>query len=514
MAKIAIINPIVKYFDRMSTNFIMPRYGTIAIATALKNAGHEVRAFSEFIRVEIDWQYVYEADYICFAVMTFSANRAYQLAKQIKSKKDVPIIFGGAHPTVLPGECLDFCDYVVRNEGEETIIQLIEGLENGSDVTGLRGISYRDNKGKDVHNENRAFMEDIDVPQDVSLMHDYDAVGERFYGKYAARHYMQVVQTSRGCPYNCKFCVAPKELGLKYRTKSIDVVLKDLANGVAYTKSPFFLLVDNEFTVKKIRTKALLKAIAEKFDDSLYLMVFARNEVGSEPEILELMYKAGVRLLFIGVESVNEETLKYFNKNQTLEKVANNVARIHDAGISTIGSTILGSDYDKPEYIRESSGFFISNGFAHAHFYSLYEIPTKQKILNLPQLFEDYRFIHHDWRFYTSGFVIHFPKYMKPSTLQKIIIENYRHFYSAENRSAEKDALAGTPYSRLGFWLRMVVPEIRIQKKYISLLEEFEEGLYNQNEHLIESKLLDKWKNKPMIRDVSIDLTDMEGNLF
>jgi radical SAM superfamily enzyme YgiQ (UPF0313 family) len=513
MQKIALINPLTKYFDRMSNNFIMPRYGTIAVGSALKNAGYDVRIFSEFIKSEINWDYVYSSDCVCFAVMSFCANRAYELACKVKRKIDVPIIFGGAHPTVLPEECLQYCDYVVRNEGEDTLLELLDHLKNGKDVAAIEGISYKIGSNKMVHNKNRKFSDDFDFRQDVALMANYDTVGPACYGKSAARHYMQVIQTSRGCPFNCKFCVAPKELGIKYRTKRIETVLSDIENGINHTHSTNFMIVDNEFTVNRKRTRKLLRAIADRFKDTLYLMVFARSEVGGEPEILELMRKAGIKLLFVGVESVNEDTLKHFRKKQTLNKVCENIRNIHAAGIATMGSSILGSEYDTPDKILDTWKFFIDNNFSHAQFYSIYEIPTKQKVLGLPQLFADNRFIHHDWRFFTSGYVVHYPKFMKPSTLQKIIVSNYRNFYSRENMHSS-DPLAKSAYSRLGFWLRMVNPEIMVAQKYIPFLEEFEKELYDENEHLMESRLPADADTYPYQRQVPIDLSDLDDKLF
>lgn len=505
--RVSIINPLEKFLDRMSKLYIMPRYGTIAIATALKNAGYEVRVFSEFVRAKIDWDYVHRSDFICFALMTFCAQKGYKLAQEIKKKIDVPIIFGGAHPTVVPGECLLYCDYVVRGEGDETIVELLDCLKNGRDIKTIAGISYKNPAGKVIHNPKREFVKNIDLPQDVSLLHEYGEVDVKVYGRNPVLH-LQVIQTSRGCPFNCKFCVAPEELGTGYRTKSITTVLKDIENGIAGTKNRSFMIVDNEFTIKRKRTEELLKAIIGKYDDSLNLIVFARTEIGRQPEILKLMKKAGVKMLFLGIESVNEETLNFYRKRQTLEEIKRNVKHIHDAGINTMGSTILGSDYDTPGKIRNSADFFIENRFNHAHFYSLYEIPTKQKILGLEQIFPDNRFIHHDWRFFNSAFVIHYPKHMKPSTLQEIIIENYQKFYSLKQRS-EDDPLKGTAYGRGIFKLFMINPEIRVAEKYIPILKELEDGLYDNNENLIESRLPPDGKNLALRKHIPMDLSDI-----
>ena len=507
MPRVSIINPHEPHFDRMSTLFVMPRYGTIAVGTALRRAGHDVRVFCEFTRGKIDWDYVLSSDYVCFALMTFCSQRGYELARQVREQTKVPLIFGGAHPTVLPEECLDHCDYVVRNEGEGTLLELLARLQAGEPVTDVAGLSYRTPEGVIRHNPTRDFLLDIDTPQDVSVLDGYGQSKDRFHGRIPAMH-LQVVQTTRGCPFNCRFCVAPQELGIKYRMKSNATVLQDIESSMAVTGSRTFMLVDNEFTVNRKRTVSLLEDIIARYQDSLDLVVFARTEVGQEPDILELMKRAGVKILFLGVESVNEDTLKFFNKKQTLDSVRRNVANIHAAGIHTMGSTILGSDHDTPESIRDTADFFIENGFYHAHFYSFYEIPTKQQVLGLPQLLPDHRFIHHDWRFYNSAYVVHYPLQMKPSTLQRIIVANYEKFYSLRRRAA--DPLKGTAYGRTAMKLFMVNPEMRLAKQYIPILEELEAGLYDEHERLIESRLPPEGARLAHRRHIPIDLSAVE----
>jgi hypothetical protein len=93
---------------------------------------------------------------------------------------------------------------------------------------------------------------------------------------------------------------------------------------------------------------------------------------------------------------------------------------------------------------------------------------------------------------------------MKPSTLQKIIIENYNTFYSIKRRSVE-DPLKGTAFGRGLFKLFMVNPEMRVAEKYIPFLQELEAGLYDGNEHLIESRLP---KYDVPVRHIPLDLSD------
>ncbi|MHC4179346.1 MAG: cobalamin-dependent protein, partial [Planctomycetota bacterium] len=145
MKRIAIISPLEEHppLEGFSRIVNLPRYGTTCIATVLRDAGYEVRAFSEFVRCEVDWDYVFSADYVCFSLLSFCSHRGYDMADRIRTKTSVPIVFGGSHPSVLPTDCLGHCDYVVRNEGEGTILELLGALERGAGVEDILGISYR-----------------------------------------------------------------------------------------------------------------------------------------------------------------------------------------------------------------------------------------------------------------------------------------------------------------------------------------------------------------------------------
>ena len=136
----------------------MPRYGSVAVAQALKDAGYEIRHYCEHSGSIIDWDYVYSCDYVCFSLMTFCAYRGYRQANRVRDNSKAPIIFGGCHATVAPEDCLNHCDFVVRNEGEAAVLELLDALENDRDTVDIKGISFRDAAGVYHHNP------DHDIP--------------------------------------------------------------------------------------------------------------------------------------------------------------------------------------------------------------------------------------------------------------------------------------------------------------------------------------------------------------
>src|SRR4030065_2596818 len=137
----------------------LPRLGAILLATILKNRGYNTKVFIEDI-AKPDWGLLEDADIICLSSMTSAAPRAYQLAKRFRDK-GVPVVMGGPHSTFLPEESLLYADYVVRGEGEETIVELIEHLESGLPLDKVKGLSFVTNGGSIVHNTERGLVNDL-----------------------------------------------------------------------------------------------------------------------------------------------------------------------------------------------------------------------------------------------------------------------------------------------------------------------------------------------------------------
>ena len=538
MKRISIIAPLESrgQLDFATGVFVVPPYGILPVATALKNHGYEVKVFSEIVSSEIDWDFVFNSDYVAFSlVFTYCASKGYQYAKMVKEKTGKPIIFGGTHGTILPEDCLQYCDYVVRNEGEETLIDLLDALERKRDLSTVKGISYKLEDGQIVHNRDREFLEDFDDIVDLSLVANYGPLSAKVDPLEAlikqGRLHLQPIQTSRGCPFNCRFCMAPREFGRKYRTKAIETVIAEIDNGLEFLKNNTFVLVDNHFTVDRKRTKELLTRIIERFGPNrLNLVGFARIEVGEDPELLELMKQAGFEVLAIGIESITDSVLAEYDKRQTLRQIDENIDIIHSHGLRIFAAIMFGADADTVQTLRATIDYLIEKDVSHVGINSTTPAALQTKVFGIPQLLPDNRFIHNDWRFFNGNFVVHYPKNMKPSTLQKEIIRGYSKFYSIKrNLRAEsfllqllvpparffrfypskfpaKQTLVNEAiYGLLGRRTYVVQPLIKNMKRYIPVLEKFEEGFYDKNENLIQDRL-PRVENVSLVKRISLEI--------
>jgi radical SAM superfamily enzyme YgiQ (UPF0313 family) len=480
-------NPPLEGFSRLIN---LPRYGTTSVATALAKAGYRVRVFSEFVRADIDWDFVLKADYVCFGLLSYCALRGYDMAAMVRARSRAPIIFGGSHASVLPEDCLRYCDYAVRNEGEETVVELLGRLDRGENVSDVKGISYRDGCGRIVHNPDRPFMKDIDLVPDTSLVENYRPISSLDMVKnlLLRRRLLinaQLLQTSRGCPHQCTFCFGRVELGSQYRLRSIDSVITDIKNKLEYLKSNWFYVVDNEFTVNRKRTRELLERIIHEFGNRLRMLVFARIDISADEELLDLMKRAGVYRIYLGIESVNDSTLSEYRKRQTVHDIEASVATIYRHGLEVFASLVLGSEHDTAETIRDTFTFLIRNRVHAICMLSLYDFPTKERCLGVRQVLPDNRFIHHDWRFYNGNFVIHYPRQIRPSTLQHELIDGTRRFYSSA-RILGQLVRGNVDYLTQFHSLK---PVLETMRRYAEVLERYELGLYDHNDVLIEEKL-------------------------
>ena len=396
------------------SKFPIPRLGAVLLSTILKNRGYEVKAFIEDV-AEPDWSFIESSDLVCISTITSTAIKAYQIGKRLKAM-GITVIMGGAHPTFLPDESLKYADFVIRGEGEHSLVKLLEHLKKGTPaLTGIKGLSYRDRDGRNVHNPSGEFIEDLDsLPEpDFSLVHKWDLSNT------------YPVSTSRGCPFDCKFCSVIRMFGRSYRFKSVEATLKELQYVASVSKATKFI-VDDNFTADKKRAKEILRGmIAEGIKTRWSAQV--RTDVARDPELLRLMADSGCHTLYIGFESINPRTLEAYNKKQGLEDIISCIRTVKDHGIHIHGMFVLGADTDDVETIHGTADFATGHGIDTVQFLILTPLPGTP-------LFHDMtvrgRLLHTDWSKYDVQHVVFKPQLMSPATLQ---IETFRamaRFYS------------------------------------------------------------------------------------
>lgn len=389
----------------------MPRLGTIILGTILKKAGHEVKVFIEEI-AKINWDEVYKADAVGISAITPTAPRAYFYALHI-SKKGIPVILGGPHPSALPDEALKYARYVARGEGEEVILPLLEAIEYGRGFENIQGLSFKLNPfSMTLHNplpDNWCDINKIPIP-DFSLIEGWK--GDN----------ITPIQTSRGCPYNCKFCSVTRTFGRQMRYKTLERVIAEIRS----QNSEYIFFCDDNFAASKERTKKLLrKVIGEGLKIKWGAQI--RVDAARDEELVALMKDAGCFMVYIGMESINPDSLKDARKKQTVDDIVRGIRVFHRYGIKIHGMFVVGFDTDEIKTIRQTAKFAIKERIDSIQIMMLTPLPGTETYEQLKQ--EGRLLPEIGWEKYDAHHVV-FRSRIFPDRLQIETMRAMAKFYS------------------------------------------------------------------------------------
>lgn len=341
-----------------------------------------------------------DSDIIAFSVETFTAKKAYILAKKYKTSTN-HIVMGGFHPSVEPEESLKYADTVIVGDAEDTWGTFISDFKTG--------------QVKKIYRSSYDF-----IPKKI----DYNF--EKFKNK--GYSYVGAIQTSRGCKFNCDFCAVKAMYPSKVRFKSVEDTIAE----IKILKSKFFYFVDDNLFLNEEVLLELLEKIKplKKLWGCQISMDIAKDD-----KLLKAMKEAGCRLVLIGFESIKKETLENMNKSANLnakeyDKV---IKRINKHGIMIYATFVLGYDSDDLQTFKDTTEFALENHFTLAAFNMLQPMPGT----NLYQRFkDDNRLIFEKWWAsdeYRYGDPVFFPKNFSPEELKQAYKRAYDKFYSVPN---------------------------------------------------------------------------------
>jgi len=251
-----------------------------------------------------------------FTCNAYTCARTVEIAKKVNP--DIITVVGGIHFTSVPDESLiDFpeIDFIVRGEGEHTIVKLIKSLNNGGKVLNIKGLSFKKN-GKIIHTPLRPLIKNLDkLPYPAyHLIEGY--IKQYHFSMMAGRktRYM-ILEGARGCDHRCTFCTQWKHWDGVWRSKSI----KRIADEIEYLNETFggvFLwLADDHFKIKMRGKKLYDELRKRKCKEDVMLFLQARtDDVAKNPDLVKKLRDIGTYWIMCGVETPAEETLKEFKK--------------------------------------------------------------------------------------------------------------------------------------------------------------------------------------------------------
>ncbi|MDD3991593.1 MAG: radical SAM protein [Desulfobacteraceae bacterium] len=276
-----------------------------------------------------------QADLVGVTAYTSSVNRAYQICKDYR-EHGIPTVMGGIHVSMMPHEAMRYCSVVVTGEAESVWPELIKDFEQG--------------RLKRRYDGGQLDLSNLPLPRrDLLPKHHY------LWGS---------LQTSRGCPMNCAFCSVTAFNGRRYRRRPLEAVIEELEqipqrlvmiaddNLVGYGRT------DREWASEFFKT--ILRRKIKK-----YFFVQASLQIGEDKELLKLAAAAGVRILFVGMESINPATLAGYNKSVNLQQIEQGqyqvlIKNIRRSGIACLGAFMIGGDHEDARVFDDTLKFIQS----------------------------------------------------------------------------------------------------------------------------------------------------------
>ena len=332
-----------------------PPLGLAYLAAALRRAGIDVRVLDLVV-------FPYSREYLAEVIedfrphvvgataVTMSIDEAARVVGDVKSiDPGIFTVMGGPHVSFRARESLEeftALDACVLGEGEEAVVELCRAVEQGGGFEDVRGLVYRE--GGEIK---AAAPREPGIDVDSLPLPARDLLP---LGRYRALGLAISMTTSRGCPFQCIFCVGRKMVGANVRYRRPKAVVDELEY-LAGLGFPQVNVADDLFTANKkhclgVCDEILARGLTVKWTS------FARVDTVS-PEVLHKMKEAGCSAVSFGVETGNPEIMKTIKKGITLDQVVDAVQMCVDADIIPHASFILGLPGETPETIKETVAF-------------------------------------------------------------------------------------------------------------------------------------------------------------
>lgn len=375
--------------------------GIVTVA-ACTPADVEVELIDEYLE---PINYDTDADLVALSAKTSCVAHAYEVAANFK-RRGVPVVLGGIHASLRPDEALEHVDYVVVGEAEQTWPRWVELFRKGEAPRKMEQGPFPP-------------MDKIPVP----------AWDKLDYGDFLFHQ----IQTTRGCPFMCRFCSVPDISGNTFRFKPVENVVEEIRafpkSGLLKDKMKALYFVDDNFISRVKYTKDLLTALVPMYQSGELGEWSAETtlNVCRDEELLDLFRDAGCSTLIIGIESISEATLLAMDKKVNFcVGYQEALEAIHTRGMSVVGNFIVGFDTDTIGVFKDIIDFVDDNNILYPFFSILTPMPGTE-------LHEEYkrddRLDHTNWEDYDTRHVVMKPKHMTREQLMDGYIWMYEQAY-------------------------------------------------------------------------------------
>ncbi len=326
---------IVFFFPSFSSTEATAPLGILAVATPLLRAGYQIVLIDSTITPNYKQRVLEEVrDALCLGISLVTGpmiRETVEIANAVKLwNADFPIILGGWHPSLLPDQTLEAAcvDYVVRGQGEDAMLELVQHLETNAAPDLIPGIGFK-RGGKLILTQERALRPLADMPPKAYHIADFDAY-ERGCGKRWAMY-----TSSLACPFNCGYCTNAGVYGRKWNALSPGQFVEETVDLTRRYSLEMLWIVDDNFMVDLDRARGIAEGLVRAGSQFKWSVQATTNMVARlSREDLKLLRRAGLHQICQGVDSGSTTVLNLMGKTfQDFDQIYESAARCLSAEI-------------------------------------------------------------------------------------------------------------------------------------------------------------------------------------
>ena len=335
--------------------------GLLAISTPLLRAGFDVRIIDSTITANYEQAILHEVkDALCLGISVVTGpmiKETVAAARAIKKwNVDFPVILGGWHPSLLPVQTLeaDCVDIVVRGQGEESTLEVMERLRDHAPLTDVSGIGFK--QGGKIHFTPERPLKTLDqAPPKAYHLADFDA-----YERVCGRRWAMYV-SSLACPFDCSYCTNAGVYGRKWNALPAEQVVEETLDLTRRYRLELLWMADDNFLVDIDRALAIAEGLV-RAGSTFKWSIQATTNLTARLTIdqLTLLRRSGMHQICQGIETASPQVMKLMNKGfQNIEDIYQSIDRCIRAGVIPSFNIIFGHPGEGDKERRETVDFMM-----------------------------------------------------------------------------------------------------------------------------------------------------------